>query len=344
MAKKSLFIVIEGLDGSGKTTASKLLTQTLQSAFSKGIKNSFEPHDASVGGLFIRQVLTKKITTFDPRVLALAFASNRLDHGARVIKPWLAKNEVDENPQILICDRYYLSSLVYQSSPNFGFEEVMRLNEKALQPDIIFFFNVSNEVCYARMAQRNLPQELFETKLSETRKKYLNAIDFLEKKGDNIIEIDASGAVVSVVQQMLDAIHEYESEWKVDTLKIGAEERKISPRNEVLLTNFLEEKGYQVGKQLPAMPFDTYELGYDLPLGLSQRGCAIWLNEAPRYDILMEMLPTTAFYAISDFMIVFTPNAEELRNDYFEREKAIFETGTKLSPSIQFVDQALLSD
>ena len=120
----------------------------------------------------------KKITSFDPRVLALGFATNRLDHCKRVILPWLNA----DNQRILISDRYYLSSLVYQSSDDFGFEKVIEVNEKAIRPDLIFFMNVSNEVCYQRMAKRNQPQELFETKLSETRQKYLNAIDFYKEK------------------------------------------------------------------------------------------------------------------------------------------------------------------
>lgn len=337
----SLFIVIEGLDGSGKTTASKLLTQSLQTAFPNKIKNSFEPHDASAGGLFLRQVLMKKITSFDPRVLALGFATNRLDHCKRVILPWLNA----DNQRILISDRYYLSSLVYQSSDDFGFEKVIEVNEKAIRPDLIFFMNVSNEVCYQRMAKRNQPQELFETKLSETRQKYLNAIDFLRNRGDNIVEIDASGTVNSVVQQMLNALHEYDSTWQFDSIEIANSEGSfIENKYETPVLNYLENKGYQVGKPLPAMPFDSFELGFELPLGIQQRGCAIILNDRPRYDLVIELLQHSSFYPISDFIIVFSKNAEILANTYHEREKVHFANDEiKLSPSVQFVDLGIVN-
>ena len=339
---KSLFIVIEGLDGSGKTTASKLLTQLLQTAFSNKVKNSFEPHDASAGGLFLRQVLMKKITDFDPRVLALGFATNRLDHCQRVIAPWLGT----DNQRILISDRYYLSSLVYQSSDDFGFEQVIEVNEKAIRPDLIFFMNVSNEVCYQRMAKRNQPQELFETKLSETRQKYLQAIDFLRKRGDNIVEIDASGTVEFVVQQMLNALHEHDSTWQFDTIKIvNSENSFLENEYEKPILNYLESKGYEVGKPLPAMPFDSFELGFELPLGIQQRGCVIILNEKPRYDLVIELLQKSSFYAISDFVIVFAQNAKTLGNTYHEREKVQFENNQiKLSPSVQFVDFEILKN
>ena len=150
MSKLSLFIVIEGLDGSGKTTASKVLANTLHQAFPDKIRNTFEPHDPSAAGLFIRDVLTKKITNFDHYVLALGYATNRLDHCKRVIEPWLS-----EKGQIIISDRYYLSSLVYQAREGVSFDDVMELNKKAICPNLIFFMNVSNEVCYQRMAKRN---------------------------------------------------------------------------------------------------------------------------------------------------------------------------------------------
>lgn len=211
--KKSLFIVIEGLDGSGKSSASRKMTELLDAQFQNQIKLTFEPHDASCGGVYIRQVLMKKITTFQPRVLALAFAANRLDHCSREIEPILNS----EKPNLILCDRYYLSSLVYQSSADFPFEKVMEINEKAIKPDIIFFLNVSNEVCYQRMQIRNQPKELFEDNLEQTREKYRNAIDFLKSENqDNIIEIDGSGTITEVANSMLAEIQKHQDYWTLE--------------------------------------------------------------------------------------------------------------------------------
>jgi dTMP kinase len=209
--KKSLFIVIEGLDGSGKSTASRQLAHVLDEVYKGHVKQSYEPHDPSCGGLLIRDILTKKHTDFTPKLLPLAFATNRLDHGDRVIRPWLRAH----NGNILICDRYYLSSLVYQSSPDFPFEKVMALNEFALKPDIIFFINVDTEVCYARMANRNQAPELFEDRLDESRKKYIEAIDFLRKtRNENIIEINGNGTVSEVVKQLQTEIYKVAPHFK----------------------------------------------------------------------------------------------------------------------------------
>ena len=199
MSKKSLFIVIEGLDGAGKTTAAELLEKKLKKEFK--VKRSYEPNNDMVGGMYIRAVLTKKIKQFSHRTLALSFAANRLDHRDRLINPWLEK----AGDRAIICDRYYLSSLVYQSKDGFGFKEVLKLNEEARKPDVIFFLNVSNEVCYQRMKGRNQAKELFEENLEEDRKKFFKAIQYLKRwNGDHIVEIDASGTPAETVQQMTD--------------------------------------------------------------------------------------------------------------------------------------------
>ncbi len=202
----ALFIVIEGLDGSGKTSASKELFSMLDTVHKGHIKSTFEPNDASCAGPYIREILTKKVTNFDPHVLPLAFATNRLDHCHNLIKPWLL---ADCN-NIVLCDRYYLSSLVYQSTADFSFDDVMALNQFALRPDIIFFINVDNKTCRERMAKRNQPEELFETNLTETRAKYVRAIEYLQKKENAyIVEIDGSGTVVEVAEAIKNKIFEF---------------------------------------------------------------------------------------------------------------------------------------
>jgi dTMP kinase len=204
MLTGSLFVVIEGLDGSGKTSASKMLVEMLNASNPDSVKLTYEPHNPSCAGVFIRQILTKEITQFDPHFLPLAFATNRLDHCHRVIKPWLANNH------IVICDRYYLSSLVYQSDDHYSFDDIMKLNEFAKKPDIIFFFNVDNKTCYQRMHSRNQAPELFETNLTETRKKYFKAIKYLrDTRDENIVEIDGSGTIEEVANKLRDEIYTF---------------------------------------------------------------------------------------------------------------------------------------
>lgn len=368
--KKSLFIVIEGLDGSGKTSVGRRLRSMLQEHHDNKVKSTYEPHDPSCGGIYIRQVLMKKITDFHPRVLALAFAANRLDHCAREIAPLLNAAE----PHIVISDRYYLSSLVYQSAADFSFDKVMEINEKAIKPDLIFFLNVSNEVCYSRMNTRNQPKELFETNLEETREKYLNAIEFLRKQNDdNIIEVDGSTTIDEVANTMLCHIMEQFPEWTFEydetdneqqampsmdfetALKMIQDEvatiedtatrkamitEKVAGFDTITLEHIflklLESSGINIGKAVSATRYPTHELSYHLPHNLDIRGAAIIFNEQQQYDVLLKEV--SELQEFMDFLYVFSPEKKSITTDYFERDKMQFKNGEiKLFPSIKII-------
>lgn len=208
--KNSFFLVIEGLDGSGKTEMARRLAKNIRSQFGDIANLTFEPHDPSCAGLFIRQILTHRVEA-DPLTTALAFAANRLDHCDRVIKPYLS--DVRYQNRVVICDRYYLSSLVYQTTQDISIDDVMSLNKKAIKPDLIMFFNASNKVCAARMKKRDQDKELFEKDLTETRKKYLTAIEYLNSRGENIVEIDANGSQEEVLRNIIAALNNHSPEW-----------------------------------------------------------------------------------------------------------------------------------
>ncbi len=215
-AKNNFFLVIEGLDGSGKSEMARRLSKNLRVAlrddFGKTVKLTWEPHDPSCAGLFIRQTLTHSINPKpDSMTIALAFAANRLDHCDRVITPFLDSTESPNH--VLICDRYYLSSLVYQSVDGLSVEEIINLNRKALRPDLILFLNANDKVCSARMKKREEEKELFEKSLRETRKKYYSAIEYLSARGEVVEEVDANGDYDEVLHNIIEKINLHSPEW-----------------------------------------------------------------------------------------------------------------------------------
>ena len=110
-----VFVVVEGIDGSGSTTHTKLLGKALRQ---RGLKvvETCEPSAGPIGAL-IRQVLQRRLFVADasgPRefawsTMALLFAADRMDHLDSTVVPALREGAV------VLSDRYDLSSLAYQS-------------------------------------------------------------------------------------------------------------------------------------------------------------------------------------------------------------------------------------
>ncbi|MCZ2095638.1 MAG: hypothetical protein LC121_05090 [Anaerolineae bacterium] len=123
--------------------------------------------------------------------MALGFALNRADHSERMIAPFLNGGAAGVPARrVVICDRYYMSSLVYQSSGGLSIDDVMDLNKSAPPPDLTLFLDASPDTSYERISARQLKlgftdRELFEERLGETREKYLTVIDYLRKRGEH---------------------------------------------------------------------------------------------------------------------------------------------------------------
>jgi dTMP kinase len=158
--QKGKFIVFEGIDGSGKSTQIQLLKDRLTKQNMK-VYCTMEPSERPIGKL-IRKILQKKIiTTRD--ALAGLYMSDRLDH---------LNNDEDGIMKKLnagitvICDRYYMSSLAYNSIGT-SIDWVYMLNEKCmniLRPDITIYLELSVKESLDRIANGRDQSELFEKK------------------------------------------------------------------------------------------------------------------------------------------------------------------------------------
>ena len=110
---KAKFIVIEGADGVGKTVQSKLLAAALREQ-GLDVVETREPTNVSPIGPLIRKLLSEPAHPYnklDWRAMTLLFSADRAWHVANIIQPAL------DSGQTVICDRYYLSTAVYQTAP-----------------------------------------------------------------------------------------------------------------------------------------------------------------------------------------------------------------------------------
>ena len=159
---RGTFIALEGLDGSGTSTQATVLREALTA---RG-HTVFATHQPSTGsiGMRARTLLGGKDGPVDPNLLALLFAADRLDHVAHEIEPALARGE------IVICDRYVMSSWVYQSL-DCDADWVEAINTHAPWPDATFLLRVSAEEGTRRVHARTpeSEREIFETEAIQRR-------------------------------------------------------------------------------------------------------------------------------------------------------------------------------
>ncbi|MGI8589198.1 MAG: dTMP kinase [Chloroflexia bacterium] len=203
------FIVLEGTDGSGLSTQTARLRDALLTAGRAAFLTK-EPSDGPAGGL-IRLALTHRLGTaphtshapgsdqpgdrwapLGDEVMALLFAADRLDHLRQEIEARLARG-VD-----VVCDRYRLSSLAYQSL-GADIAWIAALNSKARRPDLTIFLDVPPEVCAQRMAQRGGAVELYEQqdKIRRIRENYLRLIA-QAPPNEQIVPVDGRGTADQV--------------------------------------------------------------------------------------------------------------------------------------------------
>lgn len=203
-----MFIVLEGIDGSGTTTQAARLARTLQA---RGVRvhATREPSAGPVGRL-LRQALTGTLVADERPVqldfcaMALLFAADRMDHVRREIEPALARGEV------VISDRYDLSSLIYQSETSTDAERYLpwltSLNAQALRPDVTVVLSVDADVALARRRARGGADELFEVPELQVRlaARYAEAPRYLPE--DRIVVLDASESPDRVEEAILLAL------------------------------------------------------------------------------------------------------------------------------------------
>jgi dTMP kinase len=167
MNPKGAFIVIEGLDGSGKTTQAKLLAANLKK--SHGAVYTAEPSQGAIGK-FIRNGILYGETRLPTTVEALLFAADRIEHIQNEVTPTLEKG------RLVVSDRYIYSSLAYQGSAGLSLDWIQTINQHSMKPDLAIFIDVDPEVVLKRLKRRKSIMENLETQI-RVREVYLKYVE-----------------------------------------------------------------------------------------------------------------------------------------------------------------------
>jgi dTMP kinase len=178
--KKGLLIILEGIDGSGKTTQARRLFRALRREGLEAV--SFREPTRSRWGREIRDKARRPDSLTPPQELEL-FLKDRRENVLKNLLPSLRAKKA------VVLDRYYFSTIAYQGAKGISRERIRRLNESfAPRPDLVFILDVDPGRGLGRIQGRRKKEPLFE------RREYLARVRriFRSFRGHRFIRLDGS--------------------------------------------------------------------------------------------------------------------------------------------------------
>ncbi len=183
------FITFEGIDGSGKSTVSKVVYDKLKSD-GHNVVLTYEPTDSTIGK-FVQKCIK---TGDDPFVTAFTFIADRIQH-CKKIKQWIGDGK------IVLCDRYTESTYAYQGAQlentiNNSIKWLQDLSkDRILIPERTFLFVILPKDSLARIQNRDelIPFEQLSF-LKKVHKNYLAV-----SKGKRFFQLDATKKIDELV-------------------------------------------------------------------------------------------------------------------------------------------------
>ncbi|HIA75604.1 MAG TPA: dTMP kinase [Dehalococcoidia bacterium] len=195
MDTKNIFIVLEGVEGSGKSTQSQILSQRLSS---EGVSNLLvrEPGSTNTGEK-IRALILEGYE-LNPLTELFLFSAARSELIQNEIIPALDSNTV------VVCDRYIYSSFAYQGyAKGLNLDTVAEVNSIAtsrISPDLVFLLDINPAVSFER--KKAAPKDRFEkesiTFHNSVRKGYLCLAES-NKNAWHIIDAEKPSEIISEI-------------------------------------------------------------------------------------------------------------------------------------------------
>jgi dTMP kinase len=191
-----MFISLEGVDGSGKSTQARLLAETL----GEGTVAIREPGGTEAAER-IRELLADPALPLEPLAELLLFLAARADLTERVIRPAL------EEGRDVVADRFSDSSVAYQGAARgLGASEVLSLCDRAtdgLWPDLTLWLKIDPEDSLGRAAG----EDRFEAEGLILQQAVAMAYEEIAKiASDRVVAVDASGTVEEVHERVIAAV------------------------------------------------------------------------------------------------------------------------------------------
>ena len=191
-----LFISLEGIDGSGKSTQARLLVEAL----GEGTVAIREPGGTEAAER-IRELLADPALELDPFAELLLFSAARADLVSRVIRPAL------EAGRIVVADRFADSSVAYQGAARgLGTSHVLSLTDDVIDglwPDVTVLLRVDPETGLGRADG----EDRFEAEGLDLQRAVATAYEEIAKiAADRVVVVDGGGTVEEVHGRVMEAV------------------------------------------------------------------------------------------------------------------------------------------
>jgi dTMP kinase len=196
---KNLFIALEGIDGSGKSTQVKLLSERLQSKGHK-VYATCEPTEGPIGRM-IREIFNHRMEG-DQRTIAALFVADRLEH---LLNQNNGIVKMLKEGYTVITDRYYFSSYAYHSV-HMDMDWVIesnKLSAEILRPDLNVYIDISPEVSMERIKKDRDSIEMYET-LENQKLVYAKYAEAFEKQKlvEKILMVKGNQSVEKIADEI----------------------------------------------------------------------------------------------------------------------------------------------
>ena len=191
----TVLINLEGIDGCGKSTQSKLLMKKFEENNEKTIILK-EPRDGEYGKKLWEMLSGKREATTE-QILDL-FVMDRKEHVKEKINPALKEGK------IVLMDRYYYSTMAYQAAAGIDVNRIRKDNEFAPKPDIVLIFDLPVDLAMKRVISHSVA-DVFEKEehLEKVREAYLNL------KNDPLVRIiDSTRTPEEIFEEVWELVSE----------------------------------------------------------------------------------------------------------------------------------------
>ncbi len=199
---KGKLIVIDGIDGSGKATQTKLLVEKLRAEDRPVETIDFPQYENNFFGQLVRRYLNGEFgpaTEVSPYLASILYAGDRFE-SADIIKHWLAAGKT------VVLDRYYTSNLIHQSAKlntadfdsYIGWDEKMEFEIfKIPRPDLVIYLHLPAQIAYDWITKRGNGHDGHDT-LQHLEAAERQCLKLVENKGWIKIDCEKNGKTLPV--------------------------------------------------------------------------------------------------------------------------------------------------